>query len=314
MGAASSTAISTQKSDTNIVNVSDLKLLNKSINNFTNNTAISNAKSCGAGIIQSQNISFDDLVADGDINISGVAQKQTAALSFSCIQDTQVKNDVANGVMSEYLNAIKNSFSSDVLSEMTSQAAASAKQSFGSFGSADAVSVNDMQYNFNSTTVLNQDIQNVVENAISNNFKMEDLQTCASSIDNNQNIKFKKLSSGRNINIKDISQEQAATLFSECIQNTKSASETTNAIASKLGLKIENESSTTAKSIMSGISSAISSSTGLDLGFGSISASCGSCCCIIIVIIVIIVILKMKGNPAISSAVQGEARKLLKKY
>jgi len=301
MGSASSSATSNQTMNTNIVNRSSLNLLNKSINNFTNNTVMSNAKSCSSGISQLQNITFDGITTRGDFDVSNVSQKQSAALTFSCINKTTLKNDIGNGVLAEYMNAIKNSFSTQAVAEMANQASATAQQQAFSMGSADANTTTNNNYNFNQTTQIDQNIQNVVENAINNNFSMEDVQSCIGNVNANQNMSFKNINVGGNANIKALSQDQATTVMQECIQSSDSANKTTNAAATALGLQVTTEGSTVTDVTMTSKATALAESLGLSLG----NLSAYSSVCIICIVVIVLVFVFMKFS---SSDIQNMAQ------
>lgn len=325
---SNSTAIAKSVYNSKTVNKSDLNLLNKSVNNFTANSVISDAKSCSANISQVQNVSFENIVTGGNFEIGEIEQGQNAALTFSCVTKTQIQNTSSQGVMSEYMNAIKGSFSTDALTDLSTKAAsaasagASATQSGVSIGSAAANSNSNSYTNTDSTTNISienqitQNIQNVVENAVTNNFSAETVQNCISMVDNNQNVSFKNLDIGGSVKIKAIKQDQAATSLSDCMMSSSNANDTTTAVATKLGLVTVAEGATktvtTVKTTGEATAAAESTSTskGLSLpDFGGMSIASSVASVVLLILIAAVGYFMSGGDPAVAREMAGSFRK-----
>lgn len=263
MGNSKSKSTTTNTYNTTVVNQSDLNLLNENINNFVSNTVVDQAASCSATVTQTQNIDLTGFTAKGDITIDGVSQNQKAAITFDCVQLSAFQNDIANGVLTQYMDAIKNSYDTSSIAQMTAAAQTSAKNEFGTTGGSSSNSKSNNTYNFDSKTIVNQDIQNIVQNSITNNMSLKDMQDCMSSVKNTQNITVKDFeSTDGNIKILNLSQTQAADLYAKCMQEKNNANKISNNIVTDLGLTVTTEAKTTSSAEMESKSAAESSNTG----------------------------------------------------
>ena len=320
MGSSSSSS-STQKYETNIVNVSDTKILNKSVNSSVANTVVAKASECTASVNQGQNANIgNNATIGGDLEVGEIDQSQTAAVSFSCVQVDSFSNDIANSTKTQYENALKNNFSTDAQDKLSASAAASTKSSMGA-GPTSSSSKSNVDYKFNQSTTTNTDIQNIIENSIQNNLSMESVKKCVAQINNNQTIDIGNGSNvGGSIRIGKLSQTQAASLMAECVQKSDDGNKITGAIAAELGITLDNTSSvkksteittsataeTTAGgvgemfgSIFSGIGSMIGNMLGLGVigaMAGPISTCCSVCCCCICVLILLYFGFQMMGS------------------
>lgn len=273
---SSSSSTTNQKYTTNIVNTTDTNILDKSVNNFVANTVTSQAAACSANISQLQTVDLSNMKIAGDLNIGEIDQSQKAAMTFDCVQVSSFKNDLANGVMSQYMGAIQNSFSSETLDKLTAQAGAAAKNSFGATGSSHSDSTTNTDYTFNSTNTTNTNIQHVVENAITNNMSMEDVKNCIAQIHNTQSVSVAGTSVGGSVNIGAIRQDQAATLMAECIQKTDNGNKITSSIASELGIVLDNSNKQTKSTELSSTATSESTNQGVGESLGAVFAGIGS--------------------------------------
>ncbi len=293
-GSASSTV--NQKYNTTIINKSDIELLNKNVNNFIANTIVNQASNCGTNSTQSQTIDMSNMTieADGSVNIGDIGQTQTSTISFDCVQLSSFQNDIANGIMTQYTNALKNSYSTEALEKITAAADSSASTGFGSTGWVDTKSTTNVDYNFTNITDTNKKIQNIIENAITNNLSLNDTQSCISQVLSNQKFTTAGTTVKGTFTIGTIQQNQAATLMSECVQSKNNANKITNAIASEIGVQVDE--SNTVKKTTEMTSSAKSESTnvgffqsigqGISAMFSGLFSSpigiiCFICCCCI---------------------------------
>jgi len=312
MGGSSSKSTTTNKYNTNVVNNSDLKLLNENVNNFIAETVVNQASNCSANISQLQNVNFSHITTEGDFTISDVNQTQKAALTFDCVQLSAFQNDIANGVLTQYTDAIKNSYDTSAISKMTSAAKTNSQSQFGTTGSSNTSSDSNNEFNFNSTTNVNEDIQNIVKNAITNNMSLNDIQECIAIVKNSQNISFSDINAGGNLTVKALSQTQAADLYSKCIQEKNNGSKISNQIAADLGLTVTTEATNTSSAEMESTSLSESSNVGVlqsagegiasvfkgvgqmwgtiigSFGFGGTNSDMSLYCCIAIIILAIV--------------------------
>lgn len=306
-----SKSTTTNKSDITVVNKSDLDLLNKNVNDFVSNTVINQASNCSANISQLQNIDFQDITTTGAFVVDGVNQNQSAAITFDCVQLSAFQNDIANGVLAEYTNAIQNSYNTSALTSMTAAAQAAANNQFGTTSGSSSNSKSDNDYKFKSTNDVNQNIQNVVENAITNNMSLSDIQSCMAQVKNSQNMNFKNITAG-NVEIKALSQTQAADLYAKCIQEKNDGNKISTQVVGDLGLTVATEATASTSASLAGTSSSEATNTGVFQsagdGFASVLTGVGNMwgsiigafgsfgsgnmtslyCCIIIVVLAIV--------------------------
>jgi hypothetical protein len=307
MGAKSSSTVN-QTYDSNIVNKSDIDILNKNVNNFVADTVVSQAKKCSASITQLQEVDISNNEVLGDIVIGPISQNQSSAMTFDCVQLASFSNNIANGVMSSYDNALQSSFSTSALAQMTASAAAAAKGSFGSTGQTSSNSNVNSKYNFNSTTDMNQTLKNVVETSIQNNLNMDDVQTCIAQVQNSQKVGIVG-NKGKSLTVGAITQTQAATIMAECVQESNNSNKITTDIATALGVTVVSEGATTTQTSMAASAEASAVNSGFFEGVAGVISSIGTaisavfggilsgyaasgisslciCCCIIIIIFV----------------------------
>lgn len=256
MGGSSSKSTTTNKYDTTVVNNNDLKLLNESVNNFVSNTVVDQASQCSASITQLQNVNFSNINTTGDFTVDGVNQNQKSAITFDCVQLSAFQNDIANGVLTKYMNAIENSYNTSALANMTASAKTNSQDQFASTGTAKSSSNSNNDFKFNSTTNVNQDIENIVKNSITNNMSLSDLQSCMADVKNSQSINFSDIKTGGNFTVRALSQTQAADLYAKCVQEKNNGNKISNQIASNLGLTVSTEATTTSTAEMTSTSTA----------------------------------------------------------
>lgn len=317
MGGSASSSNSSV-SDTRIVTNNQLNLLNKNTNNFVANTIINQASVCSAGLNLNQVIDLANIaVGEGDINLN-TSQEQNAAISFSCVQLSEFQNNIANGILDEMASALSNTFSTSALSEMAQAASASGSSGFASTGGPSTSSSNSTNYNFYQTTNIDQNLQNILENSITNNLSLSDISNCISQVNNYQTVAASGLSTDKgNVNI-GIRQNQAATIVSECIQNKGIANAITNNAAKTLGLQVTNDIKTDSADQVKQAATSVSKSSGFFESIGNaIGAIFGGvllawlmpiiiglivvCCCISIIVIVIKLLSSAGGSSAPSN-------------
>lgn len=260
---SSSKSTTNQTYNTTYVNQSDISLLNSSVNSFIADTVSKQAKNCSSSISQIQNVNIKDITTTKDLIIGSVDQTQTSAMTFDCIQIDTFKNDIANGILAEYMNTLENSFSTDILDKLESNAKNSSSNNFGSTGSSSSKTNTNQNYTFNSTNTTRTNIENVIKNSIQNNVSMESVQNCISEIKNNQTIDIQNLNIGGNVKIGVLSQNQGATLMTQCMQSTDNGNKITTQIASDLGVTVDNSNKQTKTTTMEAISETLSANKGV---------------------------------------------------
>lgn len=244
MGGSSSSSSTNQKYNTTYINQADTNLINTNVNNFVADTVVKQAKGCSASISQLQSIDISNIQAEKDVTIGGAEQSQTAGITFDCVQVSDFQNEIGNGVLTKYMDAIENSFSTDALDKMEAIAATAAQNNMGSTGGSKSNSNSNIDYKFTSKNTTRTNIENVIKNSISNNLTMENVQNCISQIHNSQFIKLSDITSTTgSVKIGVLSQEQGAEMMTSCMQNSSDTNKITTGITSELGLTLDNTNS-----------------------------------------------------------------------
>jgi len=291
---ASSSATSNQTINNTTVNETAINSLNKQINNYSSETIINSASTCSSGINQLQSVKFADMNIVGDFNVGEINQKQTAAVTFKCVNQSEVHSEIANGIAQTLQQDIKNNYSTEAQSEMSANLAAKAAAGFGSTANTSANTNSNLTTNNNTTNTTKVNIENIIENAVSNHFTQNTVQECINMAENNQSVDFQNINVGGSVNVKAVNQEQALTVLAECKQLTSGISSLINSVKTELGLVTVAEAATATKASAKAEGTSSAESTGIfqDLGsmvsgiIGSIFGSTG-----MIVIAVIIGIL-----------------------
>lgn len=311
MGSSGSKSKVNQKYETTIINRSDIDILNKSVNDFVTNTVVNQASKCSANITQLQTVDLSNMKIAGDLVIGEIDQKQTAAITFDCVQVSSFSNNIANGIMTQYVETMNNNMSIDTLDKIVASADSKVESGFLNTGGGGGSSSNiKTDYKYTATNETSKNIQNIIQNSITNNLNLDDLQECVASVKASQEVVAAGTEVGGNVNIGVIRQDQASTLLGKCVQQRNNANDITNQIINDLGLTIdetnsvkktmESESKATSKNEAKGVFESLGDGIGGILGgfgdlFGGLISNqvalIASSVCIVIIIIVILVFL-----------------------
>lgn len=307
MGASQSSATVENVNNTLVVNKSTMDLLNEQNTTIITDTVIENAKTATASIVQQQNLSFTKLRAKGDINISGVTQKQEAAITFKNVNIDTTTNEASNNILTNMMNNLSSSVDNDVLSKMLANAESATKTAALSMpGWADSSST---ALNTNTTDITNTTdykLRNIISNTIQNNFTTKNVSNCISTVTGSQNILVSDLiSSDGSINITSFSQEQAATLMAECISQSGVTNSISTALQNTFGITIVDDKTTSTSTEQTSTATATTESTGiLDSLLSAystymiISIASSSLCCFLIISVIILIFVMRKRSEA----------------
>lgn len=254
-----------------IINENDVSIFNKRINDMISNTIINNAKSCSASITELQKISFKDAKIAGDIDIT-IDQSQYSALTFDCLQISQVRNDIAQEVITKMMADLTENNKSDVLDKLN--AIAKAKQetqglpmSLANSSSTDTEVINKTRVENISRTNINE----IIQNSVCNNFTSNDISNAIASVHSSQEANFENIDVGGKL-VVAISQKQGSELVFKVIQTADIGNKITSDIINNLGIKKETtNATTTAQDVSSTGDSTNKSSDIFALGIGAIS-------------------------------------------
>lgn len=229
----------TQKNNQVSVNKSFIDSVSETMNKKVSNTILKDAKACSADLNNNQEITIKNFSTTGNFNFTST-QKQTAALTFSCVQASVVRNKATSEIVSLMTNNLDTSASSEALSSLDSKAEQATKVGFGSSGDLNSTQILNQTSNSNSNNETHKNIKNILNNIVENNFSSETVSKCISQVNNNQSINLQEIKVGGNAVIA-IDQNQAADVITDCIQKSDIGSDILNAAAAQLDVKIEDD-------------------------------------------------------------------------
>ena len=121
MGNTKSRARITQTNNQVFVNNTDIKAVSEQINSQISNTTINAAKNCSADMNLQQSVNWKNVNIKGDWNMN-VNQSQAAALTFNCLQSSNVRNSAASDIITKMTNNIASSATSEALAILDANA------------------------------------------------------------------------------------------------------------------------------------------------------------------------------------------------
>lgn len=310
MGNGKSKSSVTVEQDNTVINRSTINSVNKLYNSAVVNMTVQTVQKCSAALIQNQNITLENLDIKGDIKID-ISQWQDSLVDFSCIQKDEVKQDVVNKMTAQIMSDLQKSTSTDVFTKLNSDALAKSKADFGSFpwaGASSDSNVNQKIKNYISNET-NINLENVVSTSVYSSLTNLTESTCFAKIVQSQNIGVKGITGGGSFSF-SADQKQSASLFAKCVQEMNTSSQMINDVANFIGVKIKEDTKTTAETEAEAGSTSESTVLGPigalgdllgnlipNFNFGNlgnlsalvpVSASLSLCCCCLIVIFIVI--------------------------
>jgi hypothetical protein len=132
---------------------------------------------CMTKMQKSQVIDLNGCPTDSNINIMGLDFGQVDAIDLNCIQISQIKNKIAQGIMDAVMSVIKSHMDNVSINNMISHAMAATERKI-TLGS-------QPQQNTFNLSVTNDnilDIQNIVRDAINQNFDSQVVQNCINDL------------------------------------------------------------------------------------------------------------------------------------
>jgi hypothetical protein len=300
-------------SDVNITNTNNQLFTNKNyvntvsenLNTQISNNIINDAKLCSAAINNNQEITINGFSTAGNFNFSA-DQNQTAALTFSCIQSTTVRNNTGSEIIAQMTNALQNNVNNEALAQLDTNAKNSATSDFGAIGNTQAKTNVNTINNYNSVTENHKDIENVVKNVVENNFSSETIQNCTNQANNNQNINLQNITVGGNTAIA-INQTQAASVIAECIQKSEVGNSIVNNAATQLGVKVEDTTLASSSQSSKSVSDTSSTAKGLSDLFSSPGVIIGIVLACICSFCIVAIVVKMRSGGKTVSGSSGSS-------
>lgn len=242
MGNTESTTNIKQVNDTLTVNQNSFNSKVEQLNQQVSETTISDAKKCSAAINNNQAITVQGLTVKGDLNLS-TKQSSKAALSLSCVQSTQVRQQAGSQMIANITDSIANSADNQILQQLESKAKSAAEQQFAGIGNAETNTNIDTT---NISRTINQSAVNIsklVKNVVENKFKSETISNCISENKMQQEASFKDITVGGNATMV-FEQDAVTEAVTSCIQDSGIGNDIMSTVASELGVKVVNENKT----------------------------------------------------------------------
>jgi hypothetical protein len=233
------------KDNKTIINKSQIDILNESITENIANTVIKTASHCGATTTGAQEIKITRVRAEGDINFD-LNQKQDVNLNFSCVQFGEVRSEIANDLYKQMMQSLTNSNTTNVIQQLDAAAKLKIDSGFASWGPA-TNNESDTEITYEQINDNNINLQTVIKNSITNNFTVEDIKTCITSVIGTQTIYADDILAGGNITF-GANQEQSIESYQQCSQIQSTAQNITNKITDVLGIEIINQSESNSES------------------------------------------------------------------
>jgi hypothetical protein len=238
MGSSSSKTTTNIDNDTLIVNSNDISVVSKSLNDFSTSTVMNAANNCSASSTNLQNINLSGGKFKGGLNF-GADQSQTATVSFSCINATDMSQDIASGMVAQMMTNLNTNASSDTLTKMDAAANSALQKGFDPIsnigGSVSSDANTNITNKFKSVNTNKKSLENVVKNVVTNKFDANMVSNCIADVNNQQQINLSNVEVDGNTNLK-FSQTQVSNLMSNCVNKTNIGSKVTNAVAATLGV------------------------------------------------------------------------------
>jgi hypothetical protein len=273
MGSTESKTAITQVNDTLVVNQNTFNSRTEQLNKQVSDTTVSDAKSCSAAVNNNQVITVEGLTVKGDLNLS-TKQKTAAALSFSCVQTTDVRQKAGSAMIANLQDDIANAADTAIIQKLDAKAASAAEQQFGGIGAANSDSKISTTNISKSINTSNTNISKLIQNVVENKFKSDTISNCIAELKQNQEVSAKNITVGGQATIV-FEQDAAAEAVTNCIQNSGVGSDILSTVAAELGVKISNENKTSTTQESKAAAESTAKNKGIMEGAGSAFESIG---------------------------------------
>lgn len=270
-GTIGTTCGSTSKSsveninDQTIITKNEVNQLSKQINESIANTIVKNASMSQALVSNQQDISMGNIVASGKGSKVDITtdQKQQATVDLSAVNITSATNQSAGTIMNSTLAWVKNNNSTDVVTKMEAAASAVSKTEFLAPPSKGEASV--INKNILTTDTSNiQNISNILENQVENNFTTETMQEAIASVQNKQKLSTGNIiaTEGGEINL-NFTQEQVAKAMVETLSKMDTTNKIINNTLQSCGVTVDQSNEVTSATDQAGDAAAAAEGQGL---------------------------------------------------
>jgi hypothetical protein len=242
MGHSHSSASAVAKNiNNNVLNVTDISNINKTVIESAVNVLIKNASSCSSSVNQINNCSINDAKIAMNFNLGG-AQTNKASVNFSCIQASSASSEMASAMKQAMLEQLKNLSGSEAAARVN--AAASEVASGSGFYPVDGgPDDNGANVNNNITNRTNEVVEHIYEQNLKDNFNSETVDECIGKTTQKNNISAEGIVVGESANV-NCTQSNSLEQVQECKQLNEATHNTLTKTAQELGFKVLTESET----------------------------------------------------------------------
>lgn len=245
MGGGNSKATTSQVYNSTVMNSTDVNAMSYNANYMTSNTIINQAKQCSASISQLQSIDMSNITVGGNFTLGEASQEQNSAITLDCVQASQFQNQIQNSVVDALASFLGQHYTTDALAQMDANA-----KSSGSAGaiisplSGNSSSTSNSSFNLTEFNKTHENIVSTLQNVVSNNLSMNDIQKCISNVQQQQNFNISGAKIAGNVQIGVITQGQGAKLLAGCMQQNGVMNSVVNSVLKNLGVTTETTAET----------------------------------------------------------------------
>jgi len=265
----------TQVDNKTIINKNYIDSLSTNINKQVSTTILNDAKLCSADINNNQAITINKFTTTGNFNFNS-KQTQSAALTFSCVQATMVRNRAKTDIISMMANSLATNASSVALSQLESKAEQATKTSFGAVGSVESNQNINQTTNYVNENETYKNIKNVLNNIVENNFSSETISKCISQVNNSNSVNIEEIKVDGKAVIA-IEQNQATDVITDCVQKSDIGGDIINSVVTVFDVKVKDETYSKTTTEQKSDATQTTTAGGLGLNFPGMALSIISC-------------------------------------
>lgn len=291
MGGSHANSTVTNTNEQLFISQTLVNVLNKNTNEAVANALIQNNNSCTSTKDIHLLLDFSGCKVGGNINISDVSQDAVLVVDFSCLNTAKASQAMAQSMLSELVNTAKNNMDTQSFNNMNTAAETQAKTSgLTLWSSANANTNVNNTFNLKQISTTNTNIQNIIANSITSNFKVDTIQTCIDKAKIKQTISAKQCNVEGDITVERIKQNAGITAVVNCVNESGAINKVLTDVANKLNIAVVADSKIADTSDMKNVLKTQAESTGI---FGSCPGcdSSGMSSWVLLALCVLIIIL-----------------------
>lgn len=313
MGGNSSKASISNGIVNNIVNETDINLLNEGVYNTTINSTTSNSSQCSLASSAYNGVTFSHLVCGQDCNLN-INQDADIFYDMSCFATDNFITNIVSDVSQQMNDQIMNSTDQNAQQAIANAIATAQSQGWASFPWQTNKSngeVNNYVQN-NITDETNVTLQDILQVSLYANLVTSNYQDCVSNAVSSQSATVEDVTAGRNINL-SVTQTATISAVLKCIFSSNFSTNAMNEVVNGLGFNLTNtdeqesiseyanqiETKQETQGFFQAIAEAIDSFFGNIFKIGALGLfasgsliSCCLVCCSLIILLIIFFVLK----------------------